>query len=154
MPTDPEPNAVEWLIASGDFEPGEFEELSRVAHDGLARLAQQTRAEAIDASLSLTEAAAQLGVTPDELDLRRLYLFTTPSGATRVPVWVFDNAGNLLRGIPEIAAAAGDMDYPSVLKFMTSSQPDLRGMTPVEWLTSPSPDVTAVTELFDAYRMR
>lgn len=151
MPTEPQPS--EWLIQSGAFTREEYEAASRDAHNRVAQLASQTRREALAASLSVVEAAAKLGIAPDELNSRHVYVFTTEDGERRVPAWVFESTGKLLPGLQDLVVAirASGLHYASVRGFMGTPQRDLGGATPVEWLTGAG-DVGAVTQILGLAR--
>lgn len=136
---------VQFLIESGDFSPGEFDEVSAsVARGELANAEHRTRLAVVAASLSAAEVADLLGIDQSRVRHRQakgsLYAFSV-AGKRRYPTWQFTvhEMQPVLPGLATVVKAfPADMQPATIQGFMTTPQESLRvddeAVTPPEWL--------------------
>lgn len=133
------------LIDEGGFTLEELAwAIESVNHGDLATLAEETKQTALEATLSVEEVLARLGIRPAMLrrlsDAGYLHAFQTPTGV-RYPDWQFtDEAGRrVVPGIDIVVSSfPKDWTLASIVGFMATPQADLNmngvRLTPVEWL--------------------
>lgn len=132
----------QFLAAHGGPAPtSEAEEMegTRLASAAARRemLEQTFSAQVVAARLDLTQAAVQSLV-----DQGNLYCFTD-DGSQKFPSWQFTDDGPLPDLAP-VLAALGEAHPATVAGFLTLSNDELDGLSPVQWLAAGRPVANVV----------
>ncbi len=156
------PEEAEYLIASGDFTPEEFDDIAtRVRRGELEADVANTLVANVHSSMSDDAVRGFLDLSDQELDdlvaAKRLYAVHI-AGQRRFPSWQFSlsSPGKLLPHLTEIIALLVDKHWISASGLMSTPQSTMivEGKhTPVEWFRAGG-GIDALEEILEAQRWR